>query len=290
MVMLERSKSAKRAMAVFYQELNDINIYIEDTAHGYDRIYQNILTKLLNDIQIKKIFAIGSRLDVLAKAREDLAKNTSFFIVDGDLYLLGGELCDIPENVFVLERYCIENYLTERNAFHEIINEELTSFAEDSSSDFIEFDMLMTSLRENLKYLFLLFTLCHTMGTGLKNVSHGYRSIIKDEYGNIDKDKIKKLTCDLYEKLSNHLTLPYLDYKIREMNKNIDENICFALKYISAKDFTLPLLFMRARNKIPNKINNISLKTRLSMKIDVSCMANMKNKVLKRLNMEQQNT
>ncbi|HBZ6168949.1 TPA: DUF4435 domain-containing protein [Salmonella enterica] len=284
MTMLERSKSAKRAMPIFYQELNDINIYIEDTAHGYDRIYQNILTKLLNDIRIKKIFPIGSRLDVLAKAREDLAKNNSFFIVDGDLYLLGGELYDIPENVFVLERYCIENYLTDRNAFYEIINEELTSFAE--NSDFIEFDVLMTSLRENLKYLFLLFTLCHTMETGLKNVSHGYRAIIKDELGNIDEEKIKKLTSEIYKNLSEHLTLPYLDYKLNKLTKNIDGNICFALKYISAKDFTLPLLFMKVRNRIPNKINNISLKTRLSRKIDISCMANMRNKVLQRLSIE----
>lgn len=282
--MLERSISAKRAMPVFYQELNDINIFIEDTAIGYDRIYQNILEKLLYDFKIKKIFPIGSRKQVLSKAREDIKKLDSLFIVDGDLYLLGGESEDIPDNVVVLERYCIENYLTDEKAISEIIAEEITSFSEKNDGDFIGFELLMKSLRANLEELFVLFTICHSLETGIKNVSYGYNCIVKNGDGDIDNEKIAILKEKIYSQLSDKLSLPYLDYKIKEINERIDRSICFAMKYVSAKDFTLPILFIKIRNSIPNKINNTSLKMRISRKLDTNSMDIIKTKLLNRLN------
>ncbi|MCH4996040.1 DUF4435 domain-containing protein [Pectobacterium carotovorum] len=282
--MLERSISAKRAMPVFYQELNDINIFIEDTAIGYDRIYQNILVKLLDDFRIKKIFPIGSRKQVLSKAREDIEKLDTLFIVDGDLYLLGGEFEDIPDNVVVLERYCIENYLTDEKAISEIISEEITSFSENNDNDSFGFELLMQSLRTNLEELFVLFTVCHSLETGIKNVSYGYNSIIKNGDGDIDNEKLVFLKKQIYSQLSDKLSLPYLDYKIKEISGRIDRSICFAMKYVSAKDFTLPILFIKIRNSIPNKINNTSLKMRISKKLDASSMTIIKTKLLNRLN------
>ncbi|MGQ7746074.1 DUF4435 domain-containing protein [Pectobacterium brasiliense] len=282
--MLERSISAKRAMPVFYQELNDINIFIEDTAIGYDRIYQNILVKLLDDFRIKKIFPIGSRKQVLSKAREDIEKLDTLFIVDGDLYLLGGEIEDIPDNVVVLERYCIENYLTDEKAISEIISEEITSFSENNDNDSFGFELLMQSLRTNLEELFVLFTVCHSLETGIKNVSYGYNSIIKNGNGDIDNEKLAFLKKQIYSQLSDKLSLPYLDYKIEEISRRIDRSICFAMKYVSAKDFTLPILFIKVRNSIPNKINNTSLKMRISKKLDASSMNIIKTKLLSRLN------
>lgn len=283
--MLERSKSAKRAMPVFYQELNDVNIYIEDTAPGYDRIYQNILTNLLDNFRIKKIFPIGSRKEVLDMARKNITSLDAFFIVDGDLYILGGEIDDIPDNVIVLERYCIENYLADKNSLNEIIREEINCFTENSENDFIEFDSFMGSLRENLESLFILFTICHTMETGIKNVSYGYNSIIKNGNGDIDPTKIADLKNIIYSQLSEKLSLPYLDYKISELKSKVDRDMCFALKYVSAKDFTLPLLFIKIRNVIPNKVNNLSLKMRVSRKIDTSNLMIIKSKILSRINL-----
>ena len=44
--MLERRSSAKVAKSVFYEDFNDIDIYIEDTAPGYRKIFKELLIQV----------------------------------------------------------------------------------------------------------------------------------------------------------------------------------------------------------------------------------------------------
>ena len=278
--MNPRSQIARQAMPVFYRDLNDLNVFIEDTAEGYDRIYQNILTRILADYKIKRVFPIGSRGIVLEKARQDITNKKSIFFVDGDLYLLGGEIEDIPTNVVVLERYCIENYLADKDSLNDITNDEIVNFTEASNDDILDYNTWCITARSNLKNLFILFSLCHTLGTGIKNVSHGYRAIISNPNGDIDTNKVKKLHDEIYSKLSESITLPYLDFKINEVKKNIDTTACFVNKYVSAKDFTLPIFLMRLRNITSSKCSALLLKTRLSRKLPIEHFNNLKKSVL----------
>lgn len=204
-MMLERSQSARRAMHVFFKELNEINFFIEDTAEGYERIYQNILTRLFNTKDIKKIFAIGSRAYVLSEAKKNKGNKKSVYIVDGDLYLLGGEIEEIPENVAVLNRYCIENFFLDKEALNEIVSEEVTTIVEDSD-DYLFFDNWMSLSRVEYKKLFVLFAICHVYETGIKNVSYGLKSVISNENADLDLVKINSLYDSVYEKLSHKIS------------------------------------------------------------------------------------
>lgn len=45
--MLNRRLAAKSASSLFYEEYNDVDIYIEDTAEGYRKIFKELLNKAL---------------------------------------------------------------------------------------------------------------------------------------------------------------------------------------------------------------------------------------------------
>lgn len=277
-MFLERSQHARRAMPVFFRELNDIDFYIEDTAEGYDRIYQNILTRLFSKKDIKRIFAIGSRTYILSEAEKNKKNKKAVYIVDGDLYLLGGEVQELPENVAVLNRYCIENFLLDKVILNEIVNEEITSVV-DESDDYLGFDNWMSLSRTECKRLFILFSICHVYQTGIKNVSYGLKSIISNDNADLDLKKINDLCDSIYNALSVKVTQPYLDYKIKQIEHSLDATSCFSLKYVSGKDFLLPAFFMKMRKITNSKTANLVHKIKLSRRLDVSNFSELKESI-----------
>ncbi|NWE37420.1 hypothetical protein, partial [Pseudomonas gingeri] len=66
---MERSAAAKYAASVFYEGFNDFDIYVEDTAPGYTKIFASILSRAIsNNVTLEKIFALGERSNVLDAA------------------------------------------------------------------------------------------------------------------------------------------------------------------------------------------------------------------------------
>lgn len=274
----ERSQSARRAMPVFFRELNDVNFYIEDTAEGYDRIYQNILTRLFIKKNINKIFAIGSRTHLLSEAEKNKSNKKSVYIIDGDLYLLGGEVEAIPDNVAILNRYCIENFLLDKDALNEIVSEEITTLTEESD-DYLDFENWMSLSRIELKRLFILFSICHVYQTGIKNVSHGFKSVISNNNADLDLKKINNICTLIYNELSKKISQPYLDFKIKKIENSLDSSSCFSLKYVSGKDFLLPVFLIKMRKITNSRTANLVHKIKLSRRIDVGSFSDLKDKI-----------
>ncbi|WP_305419828.1 DUF4435 domain-containing protein [Photobacterium leiognathi] len=124
----ERRSSSKFAKSAFFEDYNEIDIYIEDTAEGYTKLFKHLFKRVFqNEYNIENVFPIGSRSNVIKKCEEQLlikVERPSLFIVDGDLYQLKGEPKPIPKGTFVLPRYCIENILIDGNAIVDFIDEE----------------------------------------------------------------------------------------------------------------------------------------------------------------------
>ncbi|MBH8765645.1 hypothetical protein I5J57_24485 [Pseudomonas aeruginosa] len=93
--MLERSPAARVAMAAFFTQYNDLDVYIEDTAEGYTKIFANVLSRAMSaNISLDRVFPLGERRRVIDAARRELESNVerrAVYIVDGDLYLMCGE-------------------------------------------------------------------------------------------------------------------------------------------------------------------------------------------------------
>lgn len=116
------SSEASATRFLYYQDLNDINIFVEDTGKEYE--YETIFKRILGErYKIKSIFSAGGKNGVreiyqefgIVDSRNSKIKN--FYIVDGDFdrYICPEEMIDNPHFLY-LKTYNIENYFIDENA------------------------------------------------------------------------------------------------------------------------------------------------------------------------------
>lgn len=119
---LAYSSEASVTRYMFYQGLNDINIFIEDEGKEYE--YETIFKRLLGDkYKITSIFAGGGKKGIeniykeFGIANENNPKIKNIYIVDGDFdrYIYPDKMIISPCYIY-LKTYNIENYLIDENA------------------------------------------------------------------------------------------------------------------------------------------------------------------------------
>lgn len=122
------SPEASATRFLFYQGLNDINLFVEDAGLEYE--YETIFKRLLKDKYcITAIFALGGKNNVKQKYLE-FGNSTNgiknFYIVDGDFdrYISPQDM--INDGGFIyLKTYNIENYLVDQYACEQFAKSKL---------------------------------------------------------------------------------------------------------------------------------------------------------------------
>lgn len=279
--MLIRSTAARFAVSKFYEDFNDIDVFIEDTAIGYTKIFSILLTRTLSkNISLEKVFPLGGRgrvIDAAKNALETQSNRSAIYIVDGDLYLLCGESDELPANVISLNKYCIENYLLDRDAISQVFYEETAEKSLAQINNEISLDKWIEANLAALKKLFLWFAVSHKLKSGIQTVSIGYSRVCEE--GNISSEKVDAICNDIYNQLKikndeNTITKVYND-----ISENINNDLCFVKHYVSAKDFLLPLFFIKAKIITGSKAPNLSLKLRLASLCDTNDISQLVNKM-----------
>lgn len=122
------SSEASATRAIFYQGLNDINLFVEDAGLEYE--YETIFKRLLKDKYcITAIFALGGKTNVKQKYAEfgsDINGVKNFYIVDGDFdrYIKPEDM--ISASCFIyLKAYNIENYYVDQYACEQFAKSKL---------------------------------------------------------------------------------------------------------------------------------------------------------------------
>lgn len=281
--MLERSKAAKSAISVFFEEYNEIDVYVEDTAKGYEKLFARLLGRALTvHVALERVYPLGSRKEVLAEAEKlecSTDKRTSVFIVDGDLYLLAGERDVISKNVVVLPRYCIENFLFDESALLQIIDEENIDKDVKQLEAQFDFENWLSEASENLKELFVIFAVSHALESGIPTVSRGGKSICADNLGNICRAKVERTRVEIYEELCGQFGKVKVDEFIEFIERRIASDCCFTRTYVSGKDFIFPLLYARVRTVAGSDISKINFKHRLASNCDPEALFEIAAKV-----------
>lgn len=266
--MLNRGEAAKYATSVFHQNYNDFDVYVEDTAEGYTKIFANLLSRTMNsNVVLDRVFPLGPRSNVISAARRNLEAINSrkaVFLIDGDLHLLSGETEELPTNIITLPRYCIENFLYDEQALISILDEETNNLTTDKIREKFDYSGWLQRSMNPLRELFIIFAIAKQLKSNLRTVSHGHSIFCADKYGEIDCSKVALFTDDLLSKL----IATYGESAVAKAKSNIlekiNENICFISTYVSAKDFSLPLLVIRLKSISGSKAPNINLKMRFS--------------------------
>lgn len=270
---MQRSKAAKFAASVFYEGYNDFDIYIEDTAAGYPKIIAAMFSRAMSStILLDKVFPLGQRSDVIKAAQVRLnsgTKRPAVYIVDGDLYLLAGEREFLPPNVVVLPRYCIENFMLDEMAIVDVLDEEhCTLHADDLKQEFDYAGWIERSTTA-LKSLFRVFATAHYLRSGVQTIARGYGSICSGASGEVDPQKCTDISKEIMAELTLYHGVHDVQRALEYIDSKINERECFITKYVSAKDFTLPLIILKMKSVLPLKMQHISLKMRIARKCNV---------------------
>ncbi len=279
-----RSEKAKFAKAVLTIDFNELDIYIEDTKQGYKKLYVHLLSRLLKDsYKINDVHPIGPRSLVIKKCREKQGKLTrpSLFIVDGDLFLLKGEEKPLPNGVFRLPRYSIENILFDENCILDYLDDENEIDLYHDIKNKLKFQDWIKANKDPLLELFVHYSILQKNKIfSVKTIKEKVSTFIKDDTEYIDKAlvNIKILECKnaIIENLGH-------DKYIREIQlvkERITKSDCTFLTHISGKDYIFPLMKRLFKTVLTKEIATTNFFLRLAKKCPVDIISDCKNHII----------
>ncbi|MGV1135142.1 DUF4435 domain-containing protein [Klebsiella pneumoniae] len=276
--MLERGLAAKKAKSVFFEERNTIDIYIEDTAVGYKKIYKCILNRLLGErFLINDVFPLGGKTAVLQSWENDRNKRNrpQLHIVDGDIELLGGERrCD--SGLYTLPYYCIENIFLCEQALLDILVEEDPEKERDELSQAFNFTEWNRLNIEPLIKLFITYYLVKKYVPQTQNVHYQVSRLAADNSGVVDIGKVNIRITELETEIIKIISEDELNHEKERILKKIDGNYDIK-KYISGKDYLLPLIVTRMKSIVNTRVSNITLKHRISQRCSLEDLSDIEN-------------
>lgn len=268
-----RSSESNFAKYIFYTEINDINIFIEDTEKGIKKLFVELISKALPEYKIKEVFPLNGRLNVLKKHQEYIkgkyqSNGNNIFIIDGDLYLLNQSIINY-KGLFGLNKYCIENYLIDENSIVEFLYYEDSIKSREDIKKLLSFD---NWCNENLLliYLFILYSIAHNQKTGIQTVFYKVKNLIKSNTGVIDRKK----TIEKILNIKKEIILKIGKRNYKSLRNQIFNTITFnkknLLDHISGKDYLMPLLLIKMKQITKFNHKTEILKLRLARECDAS--------------------
>ncbi|WP_279143986.1 DUF4435 domain-containing protein [Photobacterium phosphoreum] len=175
-----RSDSANRSVGLFYRDLQDIEIYVEDDEA--EALYRMLLSRAVNnEVKIKKVISLHGRGKVIEHCARYNEDSPALFIIDGDLDLLHGERVLGLARLFQHKMYCVENYLFCKNASAELLRDASGRLMPEDALEELDWDNYLDSLTEPLLRLFKTYAVAWKLmqEDGIKTVSRSYYDICR---------------------------------------------------------------------------------------------------------------
>lgn len=281
---LQRKDAAKFSKSKLLDKYNDIDIYIEDTAKNYDKLYVNIFKRIFNDqYKIDNVYPIGSRGNVIKKCNEkkDNIKKPTLFVVDGDLYMLKGEN-ELPRGVFRLPYYCIENLLLDVNAIINYIDEEHTSLREEDIVSEFSYDEWKSVCEYPLVELFIRYAMIQKLNIpSVPNVSIPIKDFLDDnDNSTIDPEKVKNKISDLDGVIVNSKGQEIFTETYQEILERMESSLCKLTTHVSGKDYLYPMIHSKVSTILSKGVSHMNFKQRLALNCDISQVIDCRNSVI----------
>lgn len=278
---MNRNTAAKSAVSIFYEDYNDIDIYIEDTTHGYKKIYKEIINRALKNFKIEQVFPLGNRQSVIEECEKNQEKNgrKKIYIVDGDYHLLNNSSNPELKGLYILPRYCLENFFIDEAAIVETANEE------DHTNDYLSIQKILefnswVSHNQHLINLFIIYSIIFKYIPEEKTIGYKVTNFCNDSSGIVSETKILEKIKELKQKIKDKIGEDQLIMEIETRNNIVSKHPNALVKFISGKDYLLPLMKARLKSLIKFNPSEISLKNRLSKRCDIKELDNIENFII----------
>ncbi|WP_433810544.1 DUF4435 domain-containing protein [Flavobacterium johnsoniae] len=288
--MIERLTKSKSAVSVLMEDFNDIDIYVEDTAIESKKIYTEILNRILLDkYKIESIIPLGGSTQVIKEWRNNKDKKDNrlkVYIIDGDYIQLNNlkntflkdDEIDNHKGLFILPRYCIENFLIDFEAISEIIHDEEALDDRETIKQKMDLDLWLKENNIILRDLFIYNAICMKYDVGEKTSKYKLVNLLK-EPGFCCENLINKRIDYLKEKIKQKKHDIDLEHEYSERFLRIQKlNI---ISIVTGKDYLFPLIKQYISTKYDClNMSQISLKIRLSKRCDVSEIKVLENELI----------
>lgn len=290
--MIERSPKSKSAVSVLNEDFNDIDIYVEDTAVESKKIYSEILSRTFdNKYRIDNVIPLGGCSQVIKEWRSNIDKSDNrpkAYLIDGDYHnlndsltkLLQGSEIDNHKGLFILPRYCIENYLLDLNSFVEIIYEENSTDDRITITSKLDFKKWIDLNDEILTDLFIYNSICINFNIKTKTSKYDYKNLLSADPGicctNLVTTRIEELKHLIISQDASINTEE--EYNIRKEKIKGSNFLVIA----TGKDYLFPLV-KKYINNVYNHLNmsETSLKIRLSKICNIEELEHINNTIIK---------
>lgn len=279
---LEFSTETRQAATVFTRYRNTIDIYTEDCDKDKE-FYVKLLKRLMEDtdIIINDIHPLGCRRAVVKCCQNDTdSRRKKLYIVDGDIYLQYKEKENVS-HLYVLDAYCMENYMVCENAICDVAYRFYGCDSYDNVKMALNIPQELNDIAEPLINLFFYYSI------QMECVNQFHRMSI-DVYMNktskrIDKNIINSKISEIRNGLI-HYGIPEtrIDELLYNRQSLFPYNVQTLLKIVSGKDFIIPYF----RHHINRQLHcNIGLskeawKFNLVDKCDIEKLNSLKQAIL----------
>lgn len=246
--MLELSEESKRLTSTFLSYRNDIDIYTEDEEKDKE-FYKVLFRRLIkNDIVINDVTPLGNKNAVKNRCQNEPENGRKkIFIIDGDVSIIHGK--DVPsmKNLFVLDAYCIENFLFDQETLIHFIYLNCATKSKEVVTREVDFENWLSEYSELFINLFIHFALAnyfnvyYTLFNANKYHVKTKESIsFSPELVTADIDKIK---AEILIKIDEETFK--LEYDLLREKWTNCLNSLFTV--VSGKDYLIPILLIKTQ-------------------------------------------
>lgn len=281
--MLEFKKSILPNLGVFFRYKNTVDVFVEDT---YDEeFYKVIINRVFEKTghSVNKLIALGGKRNVIGacKADQDKRDVKRVYIVDGDLDLINDTNEKNIDYLFVLEKYCIENYLIQEEPLIEIVHDNILTDKE-KITKILSFDNWLKGISDDLIDVFIHYALCKRYVPTHPTISLGVGNLCcqKNKITVLDATECHKRIEILKGELLKVLSEDDYIENVYELRQNWPPTVENVLRIVSAKDYLLPLTEFRLQKFKSIKkftLNRDSLRIRLAKLIDIKELESIKS-------------
>lgn len=290
--MLKYSDNASALSSVFFRYRNDIDIYTEDENKDKE-FYKKLFYRLLGvNLKVNDITPLGSKKNVITKCKEGFGGDRKkIFIVDGDIMLLN-DTNEVHDSLFVLEKYCIENYLIDKNAVCEYVYSRCGIYPLGEIESKVDFDNWISEYREPLIDLFTHFAIknlckdvdnpeCKNGNFELFNASKYHQKHQKQKNLKFSPEIVQSDILQLKKEIIDIKGEEFYNEKLEEFGQKLEYNNDTFLTYISGKSYLIPILqFKTSEIKGRSDIEALEVvKLNLVDKFDINSLNALKVKI-----------
>lgn len=263
--MKERGVLARSAKSVFFQDENDIDIYIEDTAYGYEKLFAIIFERILvGKYKVSRVYPLGGRESVIEEHQDHSSDRPSIYIIDGDLNLLKGDSIESKSGLYVFPVYCVENILCDSNAIVSILDEEeVVRNINDIKCEF-DYSSWLERNESKLFDIFVEYAVSNALNPTKKTVSYKVSNLVSSGDGELDSTKVNARIDEIRQAVIAEVSVEEYMRKKTEILEVFSRSGLKKIDVVSGKDYIFPLLKIRAKNIVKTKISDINFKLRVA--------------------------